>query len=219
MKTRLFTLMLIAALAISVLTGCQSTENTLQSAGRTAADSVDAAGQAVQESPAAATAPATAPTQAAAAALTQAEAEELALNHAGLTLGDVRNLHSHYEIDDGVPEYDIDFRSGDYDYDYTVHAETGKILSHDKEYEPEKSAATEASAAAAAAPALTAEEAKAIALEHALLTADQVTHLRAEYEIDRGIPHYDVEFDQGRFEYDYEIHAETGEILSFEKDD
>ena len=30
--------------------------------------------------------------------------------------------------------------------------------------------------------------------------------------------HYDVEFYQGDLEYDYEIHAVTGEILSWEKD-
>lgn len=68
-------------------------------------------------------------------------------------------------------------------------------------------------------PALTPEEAQAIALEHAGFTADQVSYLYAEYEIDDRIPQYDVSFRQGYLEYDYEIHAETGEILSFERDD
>lgn len=65
---------------------------------------------------------------------------------------------------------------------------------------------------------LTPEEAQAIALEHAGFTADQVSCLYAEYEIDDRIPQYDVRFRQGYLEYDYEIHAETGEILSFERD-
>ena len=69
-----------------------------------------------------------------------------------------------------------------------------------------------------AAEGLTAENAQAIALEHAGLTADQVTHLRAEFDRDDGIPEYDVEFRQDRWEYEYEIHAETGAILSAEKD-
>lgn len=75
--------------------------------------------------------------------------------------------------------------------------------------------------AATNAPAqtLTAEEAQAIALHHAGFTADQVRFLRTEPELYDRIPHYDVEFEEGRWEYDYEIHAETGEILSFEKDD
>ena len=71
----------------------------------------------------------------------------------------------------------------------------------------------------ATAPALTEAEARAIALEHAGLTEEQVTWLRTQYEIDDGVPQYEVEFHQDRWEYDYEIHAETGQILSFEKDD
>lgn len=66
---------------------------------------------------------------------------------------------------------------------------------------------------------LTAEEAQSIALQHAGFTADQMKYLRAEYEIDDRIPQYDVEFHEGHWEYEYEIHAETGQILSFDKDD
>lgn len=68
-------------------------------------------------------------------------------------------------------------------------------------------------------PALTLEEAKSIALKHAGFTADQVTALRTEYEIEHSIPKYDVEFHRGSWEYDYEIHADTGEILSYSRDD
>lgn len=63
------------------------------------------------------------------------------------------------------------------------------------------------------------EEAQRIALEHAGLKADQVTGLRVEYDVDDGVPEYDVEFHQGHWEYEYEIHAETGEIRSYDRDD
>lgn len=66
---------------------------------------------------------------------------------------------------------------------------------------------------------LTKEEAQAIALAHAGFTAEQVRFLRTEQELRDRTPHYDVEFKEGRWEYEYEIHAETGAILSFEKDD
>ena len=65
---------------------------------------------------------------------------------------------------------------------------------------------------------LTKEEAEAIALEYANFTADQVSCLRTEYEIDDRIPQYDVQFHEGYWEYEFEIHAETGAILSFDKD-
>jgi len=73
-----------------------------------------------------------------------------------------------------------------------------------------------ASSAPTAAAILTKEEAQTIALQHAGLAADQVTGIRTEFEFDDGLPHYDVQFRQGQLVYDYEIHAETGTILSYE---
>jgi len=66
---------------------------------------------------------------------------------------------------------------------------------------------------------ITAAEAEQTALSHAGFTADQVKYLRTEYEIDDGYPQYEVTFHFDRWEYDYEIDARTGNILSFEKDD
>ena len=65
---------------------------------------------------------------------------------------------------------------------------------------------------------LTKEEARDIALKHAGLSAEAVRGLRVEFDYDDGRPEYDVEFHQGGYEYDYEIHAETGNILSWDKD-
>lgn len=65
---------------------------------------------------------------------------------------------------------------------------------------------------------LTEEEAKAIALAHAGFATDQISGLRAQFDRDR-IDHYDVEFRDGRWEYEYEIDAATGDILSWDKDD
>ena len=62
------------------------------------------------------------------------------------------------------------------------------------------------------------DQATAIALEDAGFTADQVTRLRAEFDYDDGRPEYEVEFHQGGYEYDYEIHAESGKIISRDKD-
>lgn len=71
---------------------------------------------------------------------------------------------------------------------------------------------------ASAATVITLEEAKSIALQHAGFTADQVTRLYAEQDLDDYIPHYDVEFHKDNYEYDYEINAQTGEILKSERE-
>lgn len=70
-----------------------------------------------------------------------------------------------------------------------------------------------------AAAEITREQAQTIALEHAGFTADQVTGLWTEYEIDDGVARYEVKFRQGQWEYDYEINAGTGAILSYDRDD
>ena len=62
-------------------------------------------------------------------------------------------------------------------------------------------------------------QAESIALKHAGFAAEQVKGLRSEYDFDDGVAHYEVEFRVGQWEYDYDIHAKSGEILSFEKDD
>lgn len=67
-------------------------------------------------------------------------------------------------------------------------------------------------------PMLTEEEAQKIALDEVGLNADQVTGLRIQYEVDDGVPQFDVSFYEGDWEYEFEIHAETGKILSYDKD-
>ncbi len=142
----------------------------------------------------------------------RSEAEAIALAHAGFTADQVTGLRA--ELDEDW-EYEIEFRQGEYEYDYTIDAVTGQVLGWDKEYDP---APTEPSVDVAAPTAgkLTEAEAQAIALAHAGLT--QVADLEIEYDVDDGIPTYELEFDSGEWEYSYEIHAETGEILAWEKD-
>lgn len=95
----------------------------------------------------------------------------------------------------------------------------------DKLEDSMRKAVADAPAAAETTPAvtgssvlLTKEQAQQIALDYLGLTADQVTRLRSEQEIDDGVPQFDVEFHQGDWEYEFEIHAEDGRILSYDKD-
>lgn len=64
--------------------------------------------------------------------LTKEEAENAALAHAGLSRDQVRFSRTEYELDDGRPEYEIEFHFENTEYDYTVHADTGQILSWEK---------------------------------------------------------------------------------------
>ena len=62
-------------------------------------------------------------------------------------------------------------------------------------------------------------KAKEIALNHAGLTEDQVTFVRSRLDWEDGRQVYDVEFYTADYkEYDYEIDAATGEVLSYDYD-
>ena len=63
------------------------------------------------------------------------------------------------------------------------------------------------------------EEAKKIALDYAGLSEETVEFAYAKLEKDDGIWQYEIEFRQGREEYDFDIDAATGEILSYSRDD
>ena len=65
---------------------------------------------------------------------------------------------------------------------------------------------------------LSEDQALQIALDYVGFAADQVSRVRVEFEVDDGIPQYDVEFLQGDWEYEFEIHAENGKIHSYDKD-
>lgn len=63
-----------------------------------------------------------------------------------------------------------------------------------------------------------AEKAKEIALQHAGVSASNAVFVKAEREYDDGRLTYDVDFYAGNKEYDYEILASNGTILSYDAD-
>ena len=62
------------------------------------------------------------------------------------------------------------------------------------------------------------EAAKAAAVEHAGLESWQVENARVELDFDKGAIVYEVEFCADGWEYEYEINAEDGTVLSGEKE-
>lgn len=61
------------------------------------------------------------------------------------------------------------------------------------------------------------DRAKDIALEHAGVSAD-VVFITAKLDYDDGMKIYEVEFVASGYEYDYDINAYTGKVISFDKE-
>lgn len=141
------------------------------------------------------------------------KAKKVVLKDAGLKEKDVTFVTAKVDYDDGRKYYDVEFYYNGMEYDYEISAETGKIIDFDKDFEGKRPAVKEEKK-----DEITAEEAKEIALKHAGLKKSEVTKLKVERDRDDGIVKYEVEFEKGHMEYDYEINAETGKILKAEKD-
>lgn len=156
----------------------------------------------------------------------------IALDDAGIKLAAAADLTSHYDTEDGNAVYEVSFTAGGYDYDYVIKASNGKILEADREAaknaaptgsEKEYSEGKDSDSASntsnkSNASAITASEAKNIALKHAGISENKATFVKAEKDYEDGVLVYEVEFYSGNTEYDYEIDANTGAVRSFDKD-
>lgn len=160
----------------------------------------------------------------------------IALDDAGIRLEAAENLNAHYDTDDGISVYEVSFNAGGYEYDYVIKAANGKILEAerstlsssdaekvakadtDEKTSSDKKQSDAASTVANGSAKLTKEKAKSIALKHAGISESKASFVKVEKDYEDGILVYEVEFYSGNTEYDYEINANTGEILSYDKD-
>lgn len=176
--------------------------------------------------------------------VTQAQATDIALEHAGVAQEDTTALSVEQDKENGVDVYDIQFTTSDRTYHYDVSQKTGEIVNYSydgaktagstttkdktdttKDQSTSSASKTEGQSTAQqsgtdtqANAAITEEEAKSIALEHAGVTAEEATIYKVKADYDDGRAVYDVEFAVGTTEYDYEISQDTGEVISYDQD-
>ena len=157
----------------------------------------------------------------------EAKAKAVALERAGVTERELLLYKIGLDTHNGAMVYDVEFTTDSYEFDCDVNAKTGEIVKFEKEYNgvaPAVSAQPDTAQPNTnqTAGEITVEEAKTIALNHAGLTADAVTFVKAKQDYDDGRLVYEIEFvttsGNGYLEYDYEIDAATGSILSYDYD-
>lgn len=61
------------------------------------------------------------------------KAVQTALKHAGLTSSQVTQLEAKLDRDGGKLVYEIEFRSGNYEYEYEIDASNGSIIKSEKD--------------------------------------------------------------------------------------
>lgn len=140
-------------------------------------------------------------------------AKQKALDDAGVKAEDAVFLKAYYDSDDLVPHFEIKFESNGYEYEYEIKASDGAVLEKDvdKEKNPQRTVSE-------SKEYISEDKAKSIAFEHASVKAADVKFSKAELDRDDMVVHYDVEFVSGKYEYEYEINAETGKVIAFDKE-
>ena len=145
------------------------------------------------------------------------KAQEIALADAGVAAGDALHLIVKPDWDDGVRIYEVEFYTASQEYDYEIHAETGDILSRDREAEWNGTAASGSSNTGSTTD-IGKAKARSVALNHAGISESDTSYIYAKKDWDDGRWVYDVEFWADGKEYDYEILASDGTILSYDYD-
>ncbi len=144
------------------------------------------------------------------AEIDRARAKEIALNHAKLKEADIKGFEIELDRSDkGVLLYEIEFRNGLDKYEYDILAENGQILNAEK---------NDINILETAYKKISEEKAKEIALNHAGLKESDIAQYRIEFDVDDGVPSYEIEFKHGKYEYDYDINSSDGTIIKSEKE-
>ena len=142
------------------------------------------------------------------------KAKKIALGDAKLAEKDVTFVKVELEFEDNRLVYDVEFYSGNVEYDYDIDAVSGAIVSADRDIEnyvipaqPSAEAPTKAQASE-----ISVEKAKQIALSHAGVGSARFTKAKIDYE--NGVKVYEIEFKVGNMEYEYDINVVNGAIVS-----
>lgn len=174
-------------------------------------------------------------------------ATNVALQNAGYTESEVTGLRGHYDRDDNLKIYEIEFYADGFEYDYKVAAEDGTILEANRELtnqinggttgqnssqgitsennqqsgnssnnQSDSSSQTQNNQSADSSQYIGTEKAKQIALNHAGVSSSSATFTKTKLDRDDGIYVYEIEFISGEIDYDYEINATTGNVISFD---
>ena len=140
----------------------------------------------------------------------------IVFEHAGVQEADAYDVDEEFDREGKETHYELDFEVGGVEYEYVLDAHTGEILRSSPDRKPAPQTETQPEPEYTEPQPITEEVAIRIALEHAGLNTGAVKSVSAA--LDWGDGEYEVDFYAKGMEYDYEIDAYTGQIISAEKD-
>lgn len=163
----------------------------------------------------------------------ESKAKEIALSNAGVAESDISRYQSSKDRDDGRTVYEIQFASGNTEYEYEINAENGEIVTYGSESLDDGQTSTPATTddsttttddtAQQTTPntnginvQVSEADAKAAALKRVPGATEQ--DLRMELDHDDGKYIYEGDIIYQQIEYEFEIDANTGKFLKWSEE-
>ena len=109
--------------------------------------------------------------------------------------------------------YEVEFYSGNKEYDYEIDAATGSIVGYDYDIE-NYTIPSSGNSGTSSGSYITREKARQLAQAK----APNATLVKLEFDFDDGRAVYEGELREGRTEYEFEIDAATGNFIKWEQD-
>ena len=63
------------------------------------------------------------------------KAQQIALQHAGVSESDTRRMEIDFDYEHGMAVYEIEWKVGWTEYSYEINASTGEVVSHEMDYD------------------------------------------------------------------------------------
>lgn len=160
--------------------------------------------------------------------ITEQEALAVALMHAGVKEDNVTSQRIQRDYEDGKEVYDIEFYADGNEYEYEIGVTDGSVVKADFEVGKDSTYAEKNqnnnttddgtdkkdSSKAGSDKEITKDEAKKIALAK----VPGASNIQIEKDIEDGKVVYEGEIKYNNMEYEFEIDAATGKILSWDED-
>lgn len=148
----------------------------------------------------------------------EAAAKAAAFRHAGIEESAVVYCSCEQDHKHGIRIYEVEFVAGGVEYEYDINAETGDVVRYSKEQDDDfrKWNSEETLPADGNSGDIGELEAKNIAMKDAGVT--DIRDYECEVEYKKGRTVYEISFDSGGYEYEYQIDAADGTVLKWDKD-
>ena len=149
------------------------------------------------------------------------KALEIAMAASGFSADEVYT-ETDSDLDETHAHYDVEIKHNGTEYEYKIDAYTGEILGTKEEADDdthraetkEQNPPIEAKLITESGSEISLDEAKEIALSYAGVKSEEAVFTKAKLDYDDGRAEYELEFIVGNTEYEYDIDASTGEVIS-----